>query len=108
MSAHNKVINTELRLIVIGNSGTGKSSLVNRYVRNRFDPNYKATVVSEFGYKIFPYNGYNYRVQIWDLAGQEKYSALTKIFSKNAHGVYLVSDSQRRETLEEYKNLLIL
>lgn len=100
MSQHSN-LRTELKLIVIGCAGTGKTSLVNKYTRNAFNESYRATVVSEFGFKVFPYNGVNYRVQIWDLAGQDKNATITKIFAKDAHGVVVVADATKRSTLEE-------
>ena len=88
-------------MIVIGNSGTGKTSIVNRYTHNEFTEAYKATVVSEFGFKVFKYDGVSYRVQIWDLAGQDKNATITRLFSKDAHGVLVVSDATNLQTLEE-------
>jgi small GTP-binding protein len=59
----------DLKIIVVGNSGTGKTSFVNKWTKNTFSDAYKATIVSEFGYKIFEHKGKFYRIQLWDLAG---------------------------------------
>lgn len=59
----------DLKIIVIGNSGTGKTSFVNKWTKNTFNEAYKATIVSEFGYKIYEHKGKIYKIQIWDLAG---------------------------------------
>ncbi len=64
-----KNFRNDLKIIVIGNSGTGKTSFVNKWTKNNFSDTYKATIVSEFGYKIFELGGKFYRIQIWDLAG---------------------------------------
>jgi Ras-related protein Rab-7A len=64
-----KNFRNDLKIIVIGNSGTGKTSFVNKWTKNSFSETYKATIVSEFGYKIFEYKGKFYRIQLWDLAG---------------------------------------
>jgi len=64
-----KNLRNDLKLIVIGNSGTGKTSFVNKWTKNTFSDTYKATIVSEFGYKIFEFDGKFYRIQLWDLAG---------------------------------------
>ena len=64
-----KNIRGDLKIIVIGTAGTGKTSFVNKWTKNIFSENYKATIVSEFGFKIVEINGKIYRIQLWDLAG---------------------------------------
>ena len=65
-------IRSDLKIIVIGSSGTGKTSYVNKWTKNIFKEEYQATIVSEFGFKIFEYEGKLYRIQLWDLAGEDK------------------------------------
>jgi small GTP-binding protein len=65
-----KNFRNDLKIIVVGNSGTGKTSFVNKWTKNTFSETYKATIVSEFGYKIFEFKGKFYRIQLWDLAGR--------------------------------------
>ena len=91
----------ELKIIVVGNSGTGKTSFVNKWIKNTFDENYKATIVSEFSYKIIDYKGKNYKIQLWDLAGMDQNICITKIFSKDSHGCIVLSDITNPKTLEE-------
>jgi len=67
---NNKTFGKDLKIIVVGNSGTGKTSFVNRWTKNQFQETYKATVVSEFGYKIFEFEGKLYKIQLWDIAGK--------------------------------------
>ena len=92
---------SDLKIIVIGNSGTGKTSFVNKWTKNIFSDTYKATIVSEFGFKIFEENGKLYRIQLWDLAGQDKNAMVTKIFAKDAHGCVVMSDATNSQTREE-------
>ena len=92
---------TDLKIIVIGASGTGKTSLVNKWTKNLFSEAYKATIVSEFGFKIFEKDGKLYRIQLWDLAGQDKNAMVTKIFAKDAHGCIIMSDATNKQTREE-------
>ena len=92
---------TDLKIIVIGASGTGKTSLVNKWTKNLFSEVYKATIVSEFGFKIFEKDGKLYRIQLWDLAGQDKNAMVTKIFAKDAHGCIIMSDATNKQTREE-------
>ena len=92
---------SDLKIIIIGNSCTGKTSLVNKWTKNIFNETYKATLVSEFGFKIFEKDGKLYRIQLWDLAGQDKNAMVTKIFAKDAHGCIIVSDATNLQTREE-------
>ena len=90
-----------MKIIAIGTSGTGKTSLVNKWTKNLFSEAYKATIVSEFGFKIFEKDGKLYRIQLWDLAGQDKNAMVTKIFAKDAHGCIIMPDATNKQTREE-------
>ena len=92
---------SDLKIIVIGTSGTGKTSFVNKLTKNVFNDAYKATIVSEFGFKIFENEGKLYRIQLWDLAGQDKNATITKIFAKDTHGVVVVADATNAGTLDD-------
>ena len=92
---------SDLKIIVIGNSGTGKTSFVNKWTKNIFSDTYKATIVSEFGFKIFEQDGKLYRIQLWDLAGQDKNAMVTKIFAKDAHGCVVMADATNAQTRDE-------
>ena len=94
-------IRSDLKIIVIGPSGTGKTSYVNKWTKNIFNDKYKATIVSEFGFKIFEHEGKLYRIQLWDLGGQDKNSTITKIFAKDSHGCIIVSDTTNQDSLLE-------
>ena len=91
----------ELKIIVVGNSGTGKTSFVNKWIKGTFDENYKATIVSEFSYKIFDYKDKSYKIQLWDLAGMDQNICITKIFSKDSHGCIVLSDINDKSTLDK-------
>ncbi len=90
-----------VKIIVIGPSGTDKTSFVNRWTKNISNDIYKPTIVSEFGFKIFEDNGNLYRVQLWDLAGQDKNPIFSKIFAKDAHGCVVMSDATNLQSREE-------
>ena len=92
---------TDLKIIVIGKAWCGKTSFVNKWIKNIFTQEYKATIVSEYNYKIYEYNGKYYRIQLWDIAGQDKNIHLTKTFTKNAHGAVVVCDATNINTREE-------
>ena len=95
-----KSTKNELKIIVVGNSGTGKTSFVNKWINNTFDENYKATIVSEFAYKIYDYKDKTYKIQLWDLAGMDQNICITKIFSKDSHGCVVLSDITDKKTLD--------
>ena len=82
----------DLKIIIIGDSSTGKTSIVNRYVSNKFDNTYKATIASQFSYKIIKIKGVIYRMQFWDLAGQDRSGTLACIFCKDSHGIVFCCD----------------
>ena len=106
-STEGKEINSELKIIVIGNSNTGKTSFVNKWTKGTFTDNYKATVVSEFSFKVFQFKDKYYRIQLWDLAGQDKNTHITKIFSKNSHGCIVLCDITNKETFDGLTSWLI-
>ena len=92
---------SDLKIIICGQCGTGKTNLVNKWTKNVFNDIYKSTIVSEFGFKVFEKDGKLYRVQLWDLAGQDKNHMVTKIFAKDALGGIILSDATNKEIREE-------
>lgn len=96
-----KSIRAEIKIIVIGNSGSGKTSFCYRWVKNTFSANYKATVMTDFSYRIFKYNNFDYKVQIWDIGGQDNSVGIIKMLSKDAHGCLLFSDITNINSLYE-------
>jgi Ras-related protein Rab-32 len=92
-------IKNDLKIIIIGSSGTGKTSLTKRWTGQNFEPT-KPTIVSEFSTKIVKHGDNLYRVQLWDIGGQDKSPAVTKIFAKDSHGCIIVCDTEE-DTLEE-------
>ena len=97
-------IRTDLKILVVGHSGTGKTSFVKRWTKNEFQDIYQATIVSEFGFKIHESKGKYYRIQLWDIGGQDKSPAMAKIFSRDSHGCVVISDSTNIKTLEDTLN----
>jgi small GTP-binding protein len=92
--------NNELKIIIVGNSGTGKTSYVNKWVKDEFTEQYHVTIVSEFSYKVTEYKGKIYKINIWDLAGMDQNICITKIFSKDAHGCVVLTDITNEKSLE--------
>ena len=104
----NKNYGKDIKIIVVGNSNSGKTSYVNKWINNSFIENYKATILSDFGSKIVEKNGTIYRVQIWAIAGnlrykigQDRSASLTKIFCKDCNGAICISDITAPYSLKE-------
>ena len=73
-----------IKIIIIGNSGSGKTSFCNRWIKGTFEEKYRATVMTDFSDKIHKYNNKEYKISLWDLAGQDRNIHTTKILTKNA------------------------
>eukprot|EP01061_Rhynchopus_euleeides_P005466 TRINITY_DN14714_c0_g1_i1.p1 TRINITY_DN14714_c0_g1~~TRINITY_DN14714_c0_g1_i1.p1 ORF type:complete len:224 (+),score=72.18 TRINITY_DN14714_c0_g1_i1:358-1029(+) len=95
---------TELlyKILVVGDVGVGKTSLVKRYAHGLWAPNYKATIGVDFSLKEIYDVAQNttIRVQLWDVAGQERYKNLTRVYYNQAVGAVIVYDGTRDSTLE--------
>ena len=82
-----------LKLLVIGNAFAGKTQLIQRFVSNKFDNDYKPTIGCDFAIKIFEIDGNEIRIQVWDLMGQDRaVGGLNKLFCKGASGALVVAD----------------
>ena len=80
----NSFDNNIIKIIIIGNSGSGKTSFCNRWTKGSFSDKYKATIMTDFSEKIHKYNDKEYKISLWDLAGQDRNIHTTKILTKNA------------------------
>ena len=81
------------KIILLGNSNVGKTSIVNRFVGDRFDNEHKATISADFQNKLLNISGNEIRLQIWDLIGMDtSYSGLNRRFCQDASGVIMVGD----------------
>ena len=91
----------DLKIVVVGNSGTGKTSFCKRWINDEFDNTYKATVLSDFSYKVYEFEGNYYKIQFWDIAGQDKNIYTSKVFTKNSHGCLILADITNIDTLNK-------
>ena len=80
----------EIKVILLGDTGVGKTSIINRYINNKFDPDNDSTLSSSFSTKEVIKNDVLYRLNLWDTIGQEKYNAITNILIKGSNIVILV------------------
>ena len=112
MANNNNGENTEIKeflykIIVIGDIGVGKTSLIKRYVHNIFSYTYKATIGVDFALKSFNYDDKTIvRLQLWDIAGQERFGNMTRVYYKEAMAAVIVCDITRNGTIETVQKWL--
>jgi Ras-related protein Rab-18 len=87
-----------LKILLIGDSGVGKSSLLCRFIDDTFDTEANATIGVDFKTKVLRSNGKTIKLSLWDTAGQERFRTLTSAYYRGAHGVVCVYDVARHET----------
>lgn len=87
-----------LKIIILGDSGVGKTSLMHQYVNHKFDSRYKATIGADFLTKDVEINGRVVTLQIWDTAGQERFQSLGSAFYRGADACILVFDVTQQES----------
>ena len=92
-----------LKIIIIGNSGVGKSNFIFRFVDDRFSKIYQTTVGIDLKTKIctLPKSKKNVKLQIWDTAGQERFMSLNKLFFQKVQGIILMYDITNRDSYED-------
>ncbi|EIE78162.1 hypothetical protein G6F57_009913 [Rhizopus arrhizus] len=95
-----------LKLLLIGNSNVGKSSLLLRFTDDTFLPQEEvsATIGVDFKVSMMDVNDKTYKLTIWDTAGQERFRTLTSSYYRGAQGVILVYDVSNRETFDALNN----
>ena len=91
----------EIKVILVGMSGTGKTNIINSLTGQQFTDNSFTTTTSSFVDKYMSVKNKKYRLEIWDTAGQEKFRSLTKIFIKDAKIVIFVYDITTKKSFEE-------
>ncbi|XP_058095528.1 ras-related protein RIC2-like [Magnolia sinica] len=94
------------KVVLIGDSGVGKSNLLSRFTRNEFSLESKSTIGVEFATRSLNVDGKVIKAQIWDTAGQERYRAITSAYYRGAVGALLVYDVTRHSTFENVERWL--
>eukprot|EP00386_Alphamonas_edax_P012452 GDKI01038888.1.p1 GENE.GDKI01038888.1~~GDKI01038888.1.p1 ORF type:complete len:229 (-),score=56.75 GDKI01038888.1:203-889(-) len=94
------------KIVLIGDSGVGKSNLLSRFTRDEFNLESKSTIGVEFATKSVPTDGKIIKAQIWDTAGQERYRAITNAYYRGAVGALLVYDISKRSSFENVERWL--
>ena len=98
------------KVVLLGESGVGKTCIIARFINNTFEENLISTTGASYAGKTMTFDefgGKSIKFEIWDTAGQEKYRSLTKIFYKDAGAAILVYDITRKESYEEIEKYWI-
>ena len=80
----------QVKIILLGDSGVGKSCIINRYINDAYNPDLESTLNSNASTKLIKKNRVPYLLTLWDTTGQEKYRAITNLFINGANIVILV------------------
>ena len=93
LNEYAETFGNDLKVILVGNASTGKTSIVDRYIKNIFINKKEATIAPNSLSKLIRKNNVIYRLHIWDIPGQDKRPALTSIFCKDSHGIIFCCDA---------------
>ncbi|XP_017525302.2 ras-related protein Rab-32 [Manis javanica] len=89
------------KVLVIGELGVGKTSIIKRYVHQLFSQHYRATIGVDFALKVLSWDSKTMvRLQLWDIAGQERFGNMTRVYYREAVGAFVVFDLSRGSTFE--------
>ena len=98
-----KKFGMDLKIIIVGDVSTGKTSIINRYINEKFETLNKTTLSPEFSYKIIKSNGIIFRIQFWDIPGQNRNPELTGVFCRDTQGIIFCSEVDNINTRENIK-----
>jgi len=94
------------KLLLVGDSGVGKTSLLLRFATSEFREAVNSTVGVDLKVKLVNFRGKRLKLTIWDTAGQERFRTLTSAYYRGAHGIILVYDISKRDSFEHVKDWL--
>lgn len=93
------------KIVLIGESNTGKTSMLLRFAENKFSENYLCTIGVDFKIKTLRIDGQQkVKMQIWDTAGQERFKSISQAYYRNAHGCIAVYDISNRQSFDEIRS----
>lgn len=98
--------NFVFKVVLIGESGVGKSNLLSRFTKNEFSHDSRTTIGVEFSTRTVQLDNYTIKAQIWDTAGLERYRAITSAYYRGAVGALLVYDISKHLTYESAERWL--
>ena len=104
-SKRNDSITTDvyLKIIIVGDMATGKTSVIKRYLYDKFDNNNNSTIAPELKTKIIKINGINYNINFWDLPGQDRNAFISGNFARDTDGIIYCCDVGNKKSMENLK-----
>ena len=94
------------KVLLVGDAGVGKSSILLRFTDDTFDDHLQSTIGVDFKLKMMRLRGKRIKLTIWDTAGQERFRTLTSSYYRGAHGIMFVYDTSRRDTFQHLNQWL--
>lgn len=104
MAAGQNAFDMQIKLLMIGDSGVGKTCLLLRYANDSFSPTFITTIGIDFKIKNIQLDGKRIKLQIWDTAGQERFRTITTSYFRGAQGILLVYDVTDRNSFTSIRN----
>ena len=106
MSAVNPEYDFLFKLLLIGDSGVGKSCLLLRFADDTYTESYISTIGVDFKIRTIQLDGKTIKLQVWDTAGQERFRTITSSYYRGAHGIIVVFDVTDQESFNNVKQWL--
>lgn len=99
-----KTIENSAKIILLGNAGVGKTSMLSVYRGRKFHSNYMTTIGIDFVIKYETINNIKYKLAIWDTAGQERYKSISSNYIRGANGIILLIDLNKKESIKNVEH----
>ena len=91
----------DLKILIVGNTSTGKTSIINRYINNAFKEKIYATILPEFSYKKIKKDNTSFRLHFWDIPGQDLNPIITGSFCRDAQGIIFCCEVKNKKSKED-------